>query len=154
MYEAILHTHSLLRWVVFILLVVGTVAGFAGWLGRRAWAGWNKGVQIGLIASMHTQVLLGLALYVGVSPLMAPIFADFGAAMRDATLRFWAVEHIFMMILAAIVAQVTHIVAKKAVDDPSRFRRLAIGNALALLLVLAAIPWPFRAAVGRPLLPF
>ncbi len=70
--------------------------------------------------------------------------------MRVSALRFFAIEHVTMMTLALIAAHVTLAYANRASAPRARQRRVAWGVALALLLILAGIPWPWTAA-GRPL---
>ena len=149
MYEALLVLHSMLRWVLLILGLVVLVLAWRGWLGEQTWEPSNQKLHVAYIATFHTQVVLGLLLYVGISPIMKPIFADMGAAMKNATLRFWAVEHITTMLLAAIITHVGHVLAKKAQRDTQKFKRAAIGFGLGFVLLLAGIPWPFREAIGR-----
>ena len=153
MYTATLWLHSLLRYFVLIALIAAAVASIAGVVGKREWMPWNKGINIAVIAGVHTQVVIGLLLYVGVSPIMGQIFEDFGGAMKNGLLRFWAVEHITLMLIGAIAAHVTHVLVKKAEEAPRKFKRGAIGFTFALVCILAAIPWPFREAVGRGWLP-
>ena len=51
-----------------------------------------------LMIALDLQMLLGLLLYGMLSPFTRQAMQDFGAAMRDSTLRFWAVEHLTMML--------------------------------------------------------
>ena len=46
------------------------------------------------------QVVVGLALYFFISPFSRLAFENFGAAMSNPSLRFWAVEHITGMMIA------------------------------------------------------
>ena len=152
LYDIVLLVHSWLRWVV-LLSGLGLIAFAARALaGGHPFAGAARAASIVFLASFHTQILLGLALWAALSPTTKAAFSDFGAAMKSAPLRFWAVEHLALMIAAAIVAQLGVTSAKRAADDPRRAaRRLLIGTAIALALVAAAIPWAFRTEIARPL---
>ena len=55
------------------------------------------------VTALDLQMLLGLILYLALSPNMRPILDNFGGAMKDPALRFWAVEHIAAM-MGAVVA--------------------------------------------------
>ncbi|MEY2637389.1 MAG: hypothetical protein RLZZ197_1867 [Bacteroidota bacterium] len=44
--------------------------------------------------SLHTQLLIGLVLYLALSPVTTAAFADFGAAMKDSATRLILVEHV------------------------------------------------------------
>ena len=78
---------------------------------------------------------------------MASIRSNFGAAMSDSNLRFFAVEHISLMIVAVILGHVAVVMARRGDTSSSKFRRGAIWLTLSVLAVLVAIPWQ------RPLLP-
>ncbi|MBE2200292.1 MAG: hypothetical protein IAE79_16880 [Anaerolinea sp.] len=147
MYGTVLAFHNIMRWVVLLggLLAIGKA--IAGWQGKKEWTPMDN--QFGLIftMSMDVQLLLGLLLYFVLSPITKSIFADFGAAMSDAGARFWAVEHIFLMIVAVALAHIGRSRAKKAPTDVSKHQRTAVFFTLAILAILLAIPW------SRPLFP-
>lgn len=149
MYNTFLVFHNILRWVVLIggLLAVGRAIW--GWQGKKAWTPLDS--QFGLIFTigMDVQLLLGLLLYFVLSPITTTAFADFGGAMADSNVRFFVVEHIFGMVLAVVLVHVGRSRAKKAADALSKHKTAAIFFTLALLVVLAAIPWSrplFRAS--------
>ena len=96
---------------------------------------------------LDLQLLIGLVLYF-TSPFMQPILQNFGQAMGNSSQRFFAVEHVFAMIAAIVVAHIGRSLSKKAAGDAARHKRAAIGFTVALVLILAAIPW------SRPLLQF
>ncbi len=100
--------------------------------------------------SAHAILLVGLYQYI-VGPLGIKMIqaAGMGATMKNAASRFWAVEHIFSMILAIALITIGHIQYKKTLK-PSPTRILYV---IALILILLAMPWPFRAGIGRPLFP-
>jgi hypothetical protein len=142
MYALVLLLHSWLRWFVLIGLVVG-IARFAG--GLRAGRAWTPTDQrwLGIVTGLlDTQLLLGLLLYFVLSPITPSSLADFKSIMRVAPLRFFAVEHVTMMLLAVIAAHVLGARAKRASDDRTRFSRATWSFGLTLFLVLAGIPWP------------
>jgi hypothetical protein len=97
-----------------------------------------------LVGISHLQLLLGLILYFGLSPVTEAAFADFGAAMKDKDLRFYAVEHILTMFIAVGLIQAGRIVSKKANDDAQKFRKMAIFTTGALILIISRMPhWKF-----------
>ncbi len=150
MYASLLFVHSWVRWLVLILLVVRIGVAAAGWMQGRPRSGLDKGIGIAAVSALDLQLLLGLALY-ATSPLLRVAMSDMGAAMKDAALRFWSVEHGPMMVLAVVMAHVAQAMSKKAKEDAKGHRIAAIGTTLALVVILISIPWPFRAAVGRAL---
>lgn len=140
-YQIFLHTHSGLRWLVLALAVVVIIKSLMGLFGKPAYRKIDNILAASFVGTMHLQLLIGLILYVFLSPWTAQAFQDFGGAMRDAMLRFWAVEHILVMILAVAAAQIGRSISKKAQDDRVKHRFQAIFFSVALLLMLFGIPW-------------
>ncbi len=146
MYTFMLFSHNIFRWLLLVAGVVAVVMAFVGWLGKKDWPKRDNSVGLVYIILMDVNVLLGFILYLFLSPLTQAAFADFGAAMGNSTLRFFAVEHIFGMLLALVFAHVGRSFSKKAGEPLKKHRTAAIWFTLSLVAVLAMIPW------DRPLL--
>jgi hypothetical protein len=152
MYPLILTLHSILRWIVLVLAVVAFVRALVGWLGKKEWTALDNRLGMLLSASMDLQVLLGIILYIFLSPITTSAFRDFGAAMGNASQRFWTLEHALLMIVALILIHVGRATSKAAERARGKHKRAAIFFGLALLAILIAIPWP-SLSYGRPLIP-
>jgi hypothetical protein len=149
MYTALLIVHSWLRWVVLVAGLIAVVRAFGGWSSGRSWTASDNRLGAIFTGIVDLQLLIGLVLYVWLSPFTREAFGDFGAAMRNPTLRFWAVEHAVGMLLAVALLHIGRVRIRKA-DAASRHRIAAIFFALALVLILFSIPWPGMPA-GRTL---
>ena len=144
MNTGLLHLHNLLRWDILITLILS----IAKLLTKQDALKTSKI----LLISAHTTLVLGLYQYFfGPSgfQLIRQTAGGMKELMKDAAGRFWAVEHITSMILAIILITIGHIKYKKG-GKPGTTMVLYL---VALLLILSAIPWPFRAGIGRPWLP-
>jgi hypothetical protein len=148
-YATALVLHSWLRWVVLILGLIAVARAFAG-RGGRPWTGADETVGKWFGITLDIQFLIGLILYAVLSPITQVAFADFGAAMRNAGLRFWAVEHLVGMVAAIALVHVGRVKVRKAADAGQKHRTAALFFAIALIIMLASIPWPGMPA-GRPL---
>jgi len=102
------------------------------------------------MTALDLQMLLGLMLYLWLSPNMQPILSDFGAAMKDPALRFWAVEHVSTMFGAVVLAHAGRVLARKAKTADAKRTRLLACFGLATVLIVLGMPWPGRPG-GRPL---
>lgn len=147
MYQIVLAIHNILRWVVVILAIVALFRAYVGWIGEREYTETDRKFGFFFTVSLDIQLLLGLILYLFLSPITRAAFQDFSTAMTISDIRFFAIEHILMMILAVILVHVGTVVSKRASSDVSKHRREAILYSLATLVVILAIPW------WRPLLP-
>ena len=153
MYSVALLLHSWLRWAVLLLVLVAALRAISGSLGRRVWTPADRRANMLATISLDVQTLVGSLLYLLLSPITTGSFSDMGAAMRVSGVRFWVVEHPFVMFLALVVAHVGNVVARTGATDTARHRRGAILFVLVLLLVLMGTPWPGMAN-GRPLFSF
>ena len=150
MYSAFLTIHNLLRWVVVIAGLVAVIRAIAGLTGSRTWKRADDRAGLIYTVAFDLQVLVGLILYFALSPITTRALGDFAAAMANGLMRYFAVEHSLLMLVALALAHVGRSLARRAVDDRAKFRRAAIGFTLSFLVLLAAIPWPFLEP-GRPL---
>ena len=150
-YTAFLFLHSNLRWLVLLFGILAIVRGFSGSGGGRAWSSTDESVGRWFTILLDVQFVLGLLLYVWLSPFTREAFADFGGAMRNSGLRFFAVEHIFGMLVGLALAHVGRVKIRKAREDVRRHKLAAMFFTLAMFAILASIPWPGTPA-GRPLL--
>ena len=145
MYQFTLYTHSWIRWIVFILALVVVAKSLIGLFSdNQSYKKLDNVLAASFVGTIHLQLLIGLILYFFLSPLIS--FKDMGSAMKDGELRFWAVEHITVMIVAALFAQVGRNISKKRSDTSVKFRFQSIFFGAALLLMIIGIPW---AEVGR-----
>ncbi len=147
MYQILLYTHSWIRWIVFALALVVVLKSLIGLFSdNHEYKKLDNALAASFVGSMHLQLLIGLILYFFLSPLTDLAMRDMGSAMRDQELRFWAVEHITLMILAVVFAQVGRSISKKSDDNVVKFRFQSIFFGAATLMMIIGIPW---AEVGR-----
>lgn len=148
MHTGLLHLHSLLRYVIVILLIVNVVKSFIGWFSKKEYTAGDNKLSLFLLISAHLQLVIGLVLYT-VSPIVKAATSDMANAMKDALLRFWAVEHMLAMIVGIVIITLGRIMGKKGKTDEIKFRRQAIFFTLAMVIIFSAIPWPWS-AIARP----
>lgn len=138
MYTGLLHAHSGLRWIVLILLIMAIVNAFSK-KKNGTWEAKDKKLAMFAMTSLHLQFVLGLILY-----FISPKVSYTDGFMQNSVLRFFAVEHITIMLIAIAVISIGYSKAKKATDNAKKFGAVATFYLIGLLLILAGIPWPFR----------
>jgi hypothetical protein len=147
MYGWVLALHSWIRWLV---IVAGIVAVARAFMERGGWSRADDRAGIVFTTILDVQVLLGLLLYLWLSPIVAAARHDIGATMQSAPLRFWVVEHPIGMIAAIALAHVGRARIRRA-PPAAKARAARIFFTLALLLVLLSAPWP-GLPYARPLI--
>lgn len=141
MESGLLHLHNFLRWIILLFLLIAIVQS----LGKKT--GLQK-TSLWLLIAAHFTLLIGLYQYftsaVGYKLIQAN---GFGIVMKDSIMRFWAVEHITGMLIAIILITIARGKAKRGGYPAALY-------ILALIIILAVVPWPFRElGIGRPWFP-
>ncbi|MFD0795532.1 cytochrome B [Mucilaginibacter litoreus] len=143
-YKFFLEFHSGLRYIVLVLIVVAILRAFAGWLGNQSYTDGNRKWNLFTMISVHTQFLLGLILY-----FLSPNVKFVSGFMKDASLRYWAVEHISMMLIAVVLITIGHSKSKKALNPANKHKAIAIFYTIATVIIIVAIALMTKDVPGR-----
>jgi hypothetical protein len=146
MYTGLLHLHSFLRWVILLLLVISVFMSLAGMTGKKPFSPRQAKIALFLMISAHIQLLVGLYEWI-FGPWGVKRLGDMGT---DKVARFYGVEHITGMIIAIALITIGRGVAKKNFPDAVKQKRTFWFFLLALVIIFASVPWPFRTGIARP----
>jgi len=146
LYTLLLSFHSLIRWLVLLTGGIAVIRAAMGWLNGLEWAALDNRLGLGFMVSVDVQTILGLSLYLFLSPITESAFEDFSSAMDNDEIRFFAFDHIFLMILVLLLVHAGRIVPRRTADAVQKHKKAFIIFAIAMAAILVAVPW------GRPLL--
>ncbi|MCZ2444473.1 MAG: hypothetical protein LC101_11930 [Flavobacteriales bacterium] len=144
--------HSALRYIVLIALVYITIKAWARFAEKKEFQPIDRKTASMAIGLLHFQVLLGIALYImrrhfdGIAVMKS--LKEAGNIEAAAYVRFFTMEHITMMLLAAILITIGQVLSKKAATSSGKYLRLALFFTLGLLVIFFGIPWPFMKSWG------
>lgn len=133
--------HHYWSWLVFAAAVYAIYRAWTGFLGKKQWKKADNTLGFVFTILLDIQLLIGLTLYFFLSPFVKAAFADFGAAMKDSMLRFYAVEHFLMMFIGLTLIHIGRSKAKKAASGISKHKITAIWFTLGFILIVSRIPW-------------
>jgi len=142
MLSIVLFLHSILRWGVLLAAGWATLAALQG--GGRSWTRRARIPGVVLAAVADLQLLLGLALWLALSPF---------AITRGVRSHYWSLAHPLAGIAVVVLVHVGSVLVRRKLDDAARWRTAARFYGAALAVALLAVPWPFL-TTGRALLPF
>lgn len=140
MYTGLKHLHSYLPYILLVLLVMALVKSFMAYRSNQAHTESHRKSGLFLLIISHVQFLVGLVLYF-VSPMSKAGLSDMGSAMKDSTLRLYALEHPLMMILAIVFITMAYSKSKKEITDSLKHKVKWVYYLIALVLILSRIPW-------------
>ena len=151
MQQGLLHLHNFMRWAVLLFALLTLVRSVGGLGGKKIFTSGDRKTALFLMISADVQLLLGFALYFMKG--WAEVLASGADIMSNKVNRFFAVEHITGMLIAIVLIHIGYSAAKKNIPDSSKFKKLFWFTLIAVIIILATIPWPGRELVGRPLFP-
>jgi len=140
--------HNLVRWLILLFGFWTLISAISGLASKRDYTSGDSRANFFFMLSMDIQLLIGLILYFGED--WFDRLKNIGDNMKDTALRFFTLEHALLMLIAWILVHAGRVAVKKVVTPRSKFKRSLIYFGIALLLILIAIPWPFREEVARP----
>jgi hypothetical protein len=141
METGLLHLHNVLRWVILLLLLITLYHAFAKKTSIRKSSLW-------LLIFSHVMLVVGLYQVIAGRYGITKGLPEGVELMKNSFFRFFWVEHPLMMVLAIILITIARGKAKLL-----NYKSAGWLLFIALLLILAAVPWPFREIVGRPWFP-
>jgi hypothetical protein len=134
MYNGLLITHSYLRYIILILLLVVIISSSLGLMNKRPFTETDNKLSLFLFISTHLQLLIGLILF-----FVSPVVQFSAAAMKDASTRYWLVEHNTAMLIAIIFITLARTTSKKMADSNAKHKRMFIFNLIALVIIILTI---------------
>lgn len=138
MYNFLLSTHSYMRWLVLVAAVLAIAIPFF----NKTLSGKSKLPGLALMIACDLQLLLGLTLYFIYSPLGMKAFeSGMGTVMKTAMMRKIAVEHFILMLVAIALVHIGYSKIKRATEASQVSKTSLVFFGIALVLMLAGIPW-------------
>jgi uncharacterized membrane protein len=142
MNQILTHAHSGLRWVALGLIVFAIINAIKGKTSGEYTAK-DKKINLFAMISLHTQLLIGLVLMNFSGKVN---YAE--GWMKLQLHRFFGMEHILMMVVAIVLITIGRKKAENASAPIVKHKTIVTWYLIALIVILAAIPWPFM----RPIL--
>jgi len=140
--EIVQFIHSKWAYLVLLVLVLATFNALIKFFGDKEFDAKDFRISLFALITMHIQLLIGIVLF-----FMKDYFSTIeqvggmGEVMKNSALRNLIVEHPLTMIIAITLLTIGYSKHKKKLTSKRKFKMLAIFYTLALVLVLAKIPW-------------
>jgi len=141
MYPVLIKIHQILSWLVLLAAAYAMYRSWKGVIFKKQWFIVDTRAGLWFSVLVDVQIGTGLLLYVVYSPVTRIVFTNMKAAMADAPVRFYAVEHILVMLIAAILVHIGRAKARNTQFAARKHRISAFFYMLATALILTRIPW-------------
>lgn len=140
MYNFLQPLHSHFRWIIFLAAIIAILLPIIN--AKQTVNKKSKLPALVFMIVMDLQFLMGILLYFFYSPFGLSAFENGMAfVMKNGDVRKIAVEHFTLMILAWGLVHVGYSKIKKSMDGKQVQKTSLIFFGIALVLILAGIPW-------------
>lgn len=154
MQTGLVHLHNLLRWVIMISLLFSIFKAYQGYQSKKAFEAADRKTWLITLIVSHLTLLLGIYQWLfGRYGIFSTTLPEGTSFMKDRFFRFYWMEHPMGMLLAIVLITLGYGMAKKSVTDETKYKKALIYFVMAMVLLLASVPWPFREIIGRPYFP-
>jgi len=134
--------HSYWAYLVLVVLILATVNALIKFFGDKEFDAKDFRISLFALITMHIQLLLGVILFF-TKDYFTTIkeIGGMGEVMKNSELRNLIIEHPLTMIIAVALVTIGYSKSKKKLTSKPKFKMIAIFYTIALVLVLAKIPW-------------
>jgi heme A synthase len=133
--------HSYWAYVVLIILIIAVVNAIAGLRSKREFQAKDLRISLFTLIASHIQLIIGLIAYFMSTYFTAMKDLGMGGVMKNGELRKALVEHPLMILIAIALITIGFSKHKKKESDAAKFKTIAVFYTIALVLILAVIPW-------------
>ena len=134
--------HSGWAYIVLLVLTLATINAIYKFFANKEFSPVDFRISLFTLIAMHIQLLIGIVLFF-TKDYFGTIkeVGGMGEVMKNSELRNLIIEHPITMIIAVALVTIGYSKHKKKLVSKPKFKLLAIFYTLALVLVLAKIPW-------------
>lgn len=138
MYTTLKFLHSYWAYLVLFMVILASINAVVGMMSKREFSARDFRLSLFALIVTHIQLLIGILLFV-----VANDFGEnsVGDIMKNSVLRMKNVEHPLLMIVAIMLITIGYSKHKKIRTSSSKLKTIAVTYGLALLAMLAMIPW-------------
>lgn len=136
MYDFVIKFHILVSSLFLVVASIVVTWSVRGWL-----KGWHlnrrfRRLSAWFLRLLYVELITGVALYFFLHPEQGNGKISLAEAMEQNELRFWAIEHVSMMLFALILSQIGSLLIKQLASDRKKLRAASLYYGVSLIVVL------------------
>ena len=146
LYTFAFNIHIYISTITLLSGILTQVLSIQGWIKNRDYTRFDQWSSLIFNIGLYLQLILGFIIYFTLRTSLEGAMWEVPDTENDASLRFWAIEHIALMIFALFLTQMGRVFIKRA-SQPIRIFKASVfyyGTALLLILFSLSIALFFR----------
>ena len=125
---------------ITLLAGIGTIVwSIQGLIRKRKYGRIDSGISLVFNLALYMQLILGSIIYYLLRTAQEGPLWEIPDTLNDASLRFWAIEHIALMIFALFLTQLGRAFIKKSTGSFRKFRASLFYFGTSLFLILFSV---------------
>jgi len=133
--------HSYWAYIVLLILIIAVINAIIGFTSKKEFKAKDLRISLFALITAHIQLILGFMAYYTSLYYETMQNVGMGEVMKNSDLRKPLIEHPLLIIIAIALITIGFSKHKKKTADTAKFKTIAIYYAIALILILAVIPW-------------
>jgi heme A synthase len=133
--------HSYWAYLVLLILIIAVFNAIIGFTSKKEFKAKDLRISLFALITAHIQLILGFVAYYTSLYYETMRSVGMGEVMKNSELRKPLIEHPLLIIIAIALITIGFSKHKKKTTDASKFKTIAIYYTIALILILAVIPW-------------
>lgn len=142
MYKSLILFHIIASCFFVIIAIALTSRSLIGWSKNLKYSTVDKYMASLFLILLYITLVNGIIMYFIIDP-SSKTSTDIQIAIKRASLRFWVVEHFYVMTFALILSQIGRIFVRKSTNDRSRFGYSAFYYGIATFITIVSVIFYF-----------
>ena len=139
LYTIAFKIHIYISTITLLSGIMTLVLSIQGWTKGRDYTRLDKWSSVIFNIGLYLQLILGFIIYFTLRTTLEGAMWHVPDTENDASLRFWAIEHIALMIFALFLTQLGRIFIKRTIQPIRMFKASVFYYGTALLLILFSV---------------
>ncbi|MCK4751294.1 MAG: hypothetical protein KAT15_29750 [Bacteroidales bacterium] len=131
--------HIFISTLTLLAGIITLVLSIQGWTRKRSYTKTDKWISEIYTIALFLQLILGFIIYFTLRTTLDGPFWEVPDTENDASLRFWAIEHIALMIFALFLTQLGRIFIRRSAASIRKFKASVFYYGTSLLLILFSL---------------
>lgn len=149
MYQTLLVFHSLIRWLLLLLLVYSIYRAYTGVKSKRVFTKTDNALRHWTATVAHIQLIFGILVYIK-SPIIRFFYSNPSEAIYHPETTFFSLIHSLLMLTAIVILTIGSALTKRKSTDEGKFKTMLLWFSITLIIIFVAVPWPFSPLAARP----
>jgi len=133
--------HSYWAYIVLLILIVAVGNAIIGLSSKKEFKAIDLRISLFALIASHIQLIIGFIAFYTSTFYTSMRGMGMGEVMKNKELRKALIEHPVMIIIAITLITIGFSKHKKKATDAEKFKTITVFYGIALLIILAMIPW-------------